>query len=183
MNTASTWRRIFAYGIDSTILAFCLLPFWIQVWVSTMLDESITIDWQWLAGALLLQLFYKWSFLYLLGGTMGKLIMGLRVVPSDQSETELGLFQSFLRVATDGLSFFFGVAPRALLLLRLDRTHISDWVAETRVVQLAPQTQLMRRHWMLALFVIWIAFFSQFQNIYRTFQDLEFEDGQIVVVR
>jgi hypothetical protein len=87
--------------------------------------------------------------------------------------------QSFLRVLADGLSLFFGLAPRALALLRLDRTHVSDWVAETRVVQLAPQTMLMRRHWAVALIVVWISFFSQFSRVYQSLQSVDFEDGRI----
>jgi uncharacterized RDD family membrane protein YckC len=178
MNTASTWRRVLAYGIDSIIMGLCFLPFWMQVWGSMLLDHEVSVGWQWLGVVLLLQLFYKWLFLYFLGGTLGKLFLGLRVV-SRTGDENLGLMQSFLRVLADGLSLFFGLAPRALALLRLDRTHVSDWVAETRVVQLAPQTMLMRRHWAVALIVVWISFFSQFSRVYQSLQSVDFEDGRI----
>jgi len=180
MNTSSTWRRVIAYWIDSFITGLCLLPFWIQVWGGMFFDQKVAVDWQWLAVGLLLSLFYKWSFLYFLGATVGKLMMGLRVVSTSGTGEELGLFQSFLRVLADGLSFFFGLAPRALALLRLDRTHVSDWVAETRVVQIVPQTALISRRWVAALIIIWISFFSQFSNLYQTLRVIEFEAGQII---
>jgi len=180
MNTASTWRRVLAYGIDSIIMGICFLPFWLQVWGSMLFDHEISVGWQWLGVVLLLQLFYKWLFLYFLGGTIGKLMLGLRVV-NRTGEEGLGLMQSFLRVFADSLSIFFGLAPRALALLRLDRTHVSDWVAETRVVQLSPQRVLMRRHWLAALVVIWISFFSQFSRVYHGLQAVDFEGGRIVL--
>lgn len=181
MNTASTWRRLAAYWMDSMVLGLCLLPFWFQVWGALVWGSEIAVSWRWLVAGVLLQLFYKWTFLYFMGGTLGKLIMGLRVVPRWDSQADLGLFQSLLRVLTDALSIFFGMAPRALALLRLDRTHISDWVAETRVVQLDPQKQIMRRHWAVALLVIWVSFFGQFSDLYRRLQHIEFEGGQIVL--
>lgn len=162
------------------VLAIAWLPVWIQVWASSAYEGRVAIEWRWLIAGLLLQLFYKWMFLYFVGATPGKLVMGLRVVPADAPESELGLLQSFLRVFADGLSLFFGLAPRALALVRLDRTHVSDWVAETRVVQLAPQPLLMKRHWVFAIAVLLISFFSQFSNLYQQMRWAQFEDGQIV---
>jgi uncharacterized RDD family membrane protein YckC len=180
MFTASTWRRLVAYWLDSMVLAFCWLPVFIQVWGSMAYEGRVAFEWRWLLVGVLLQLFYKWTFLYFLGGTIGKLIMGLRVVPAVDQQASLGLFQSFLRVFADALSIFFGHAPRALALLRLDRTHISDWVAETRVMQLAPQPLLMRRHLLLAMFVILVSFFSQFASIYQNFRLAHIEGPQII---
>jgi uncharacterized RDD family membrane protein YckC len=162
------------------VSGLCLLPFWIQLWGGMLFEDKVQVEWRWLIVALLLNLFYKWSFLYFLGATLGKLVMGLRVVPSSGQSEDLGLFQSFLRVFTDGLSFFFGLAPRALALLRLDRTHVSDWVAETRVVQLGPQRALISRHWVTALFVIVVSFSSQFSNLYQSLRYIEFANGQII---
>jgi uncharacterized RDD family membrane protein YckC len=180
MFTASTWRRLAAYWIDSMILAICWLPVTIQVLGSATFEGRVAFEWRWLIVGVLLQLFYKWAFLYLMGGTIGKLIMGLRVVPAHDFQTSLGLLQSFLRVFADGLSLFFGHAPRALALLRLDRTHISDWVAETRVMQFAPQPLFMKRHWVIAAFVILISFFSQFAGLYQNFRWAQIEGSQII---
>jgi uncharacterized RDD family membrane protein YckC len=181
MSTASTWRRLMAFWIDSFIAGICLLPVWLQLWGSTLIDENISVEWRWLAAGILLQLFYKWLFLYFLGGTLGKLLMGLRVVPNEHPENPLGLFQSLLRVLSDALAFFFGLAPRALALIRLDRTHVSDWVAETRVVQLVPQTQLIRRHWLLALVVMVLSFGNQFSQLYHTLRNVHFAQGLFFV--
>jgi uncharacterized RDD family membrane protein YckC len=128
----------------------------------------------------LLRLFYKWMFLFFLGATFGKWLFGLRVVPALHPSASLGLMQSLLRVLTDDLSFFFGQALRALALVRLDRTHVSDWVAETRVVQFSKPGRSLRRHWILALLVMVFSFWSQFQSVYRLFLIMDIKAGEVV---
>jgi uncharacterized RDD family membrane protein YckC len=174
------YRRIAAFLIDSLIVLLCFAPVWIQMLGSYLREGALIVPLSWLGMSLLLQLFYKWLFLYFLGGTLGKLMMGLRVVPSAHPDQDLGLFQSLLRVLTDALSFFFGQALRALALVRLDRTHVSDWVAETRVVQLAPRSHPPTRHWVLALIVILISFSNQFHRAYQLVQNSELVDGEII---
>ncbi len=181
METAQTWRRVLAFWMDSIVAALCFLPVWIQIFSSYLELGVLSVSLSWVLIGLLLQLFYKWLFLYFLGGTLGKLMMGLRVVPKDQLEGSLGLFQSFLRVLTDSLSFFFGQALRSLALIRFDRTHVSDWVAETRVVQYAPRKRPPTRHWILVLIVFIFSFLSQFQTAYQLVQRSTFENGMIVV--
>lgn len=180
METSSLYRRVSAYLVDSFILAMCFLPVWIQLIGSYLNDGVWAVSISWLLVGFLFQLFYKWLFLYFLGGTIGKLLFGLRVVPAAHPENSLGLFQSLLRVLTDSLSIFFGQALRAAALIRLDRTHVSDWVAETRVMQFEPLRSPPTRHWILAILVVVITFCAQFQKIYQTFQSAEIADGEIV---
>jgi len=181
--TGRIWRRLIAYGLDSFIAGLCFLPVWIQIVGSALQDQQVRIDWTWVALGILLQLFYKWLFLYFLGGTLGKLLLGLRVVSRNQPEKGLGLLQSLLRVLTDSLSFFFGNALRALALMRLDRTHVSDWVAETRVVQFSKPSSPTKRHIFLALVIMMVSFSNQFQAIYQIAQGLRFEAGQFIFER
>ncbi|MEZ0392283.1 MAG: RDD family protein [Pseudobdellovibrionaceae bacterium] len=180
MYTARTGRRLMAFGVDSMIQGLCFLPLWIHVVASVLDEQLLIVDFRWLALCLLLILFYKWMFLYFLGGTLGKLIFGLRVVPRHHPGEGLGLVQSFLRVLTDSLSLFFGHSLRALALLRLDRTHVSDWVAETRVVQWTQPKDILRRHWILASAIIFFSFTHQFSSLYRSVQNATLTKGQVI---
>lgn len=93
---------------------------------------------------------YRVAFYFYLGATPGKLLGGLRLVPRDWiPKTDdfggLSFSQCLVHVFADDLSFFFAFAPSALLFFRLDRTHLSDWISETRVVSLEPQIFVPRR--------------------------------------
>lgn len=180
METANTFRRVLAFLIDSFISGLCFLPVWIQLLGAYFTTGVLKVSVPWLLVGLLLQLFYNWMFLYFLGGTVGKLIFGLRVVPSADPSRDLGLFQSFLRVVTDALSLFFGQALRALALVRLDRTHVSDWVAETRVMQFKHRRSPPIRHWILAGLIVVFSFLNQFERIYLTVQNAHWERGEII---
>lgn len=181
METASTERRLLAFSIDSFFHFLCFLPVWIQTMGSYLKTQVLALDVNWLLIGLLFVLFYKWLFLYFLGGTVGKLIAGLRVVPAFDPSQSLGLMQSLLRVLTDSLSIFFGHALRALAFFRLDRTHVADWVAETRVMQFKPRKSYTVRRWIVALVVMFFSGTAQFQNMYRLVQKAELVDGKIVL--
>lgn len=181
MYTARTGRRLLAFWIDSFFLGLCFVPIWIQLVGAYIRDQEMSVSWNWIVMGYLLRLLYKWMFLYFLGATVGKWLLGLRVVPRAHPADGLGLFQIFLRVLTDDLAFFFGQSLRALALLRLDRTHVSDWVAETRVVQFSKPQNSIKRHWILALVIIFFSFISQFQSVYELFQRLEWRAGQVII--
>jgi uncharacterized RDD family membrane protein YckC len=183
MQVPSLFRRIVAFGIDSWIAGLFFLPVWIQLMGSLIRVGQMEVEIQWLLVCYGMQFLYSWFFLYFLGGTLGKLMMGLRVVPARDPQVELGLFQSFLRVLTDQLSLFFGQALRALALVRLDRTHVSDWVAETRVVQLKPVNFKPRRHVLLALFIGVMSLTSQFREVDRIIQRVEFSEGRVIFLQ
>lgn len=178
--TGRIGRRLIAYSLDSVVVGLCFLPVWIQLLGSYFQNQALTVNPVWILLSVLLQLFYKWLFLYFLGGTLGKLLLGLRVVPIHEPEKGLGLMQSFLRVLTDSLSLFFGHSLRAVALLRLDRTHVSDWVAETRVVQFSHPRSPTKRHWILAIGIMVFSFINQFQSLYHLVQRVQFVEGQVV---
>lgn len=181
MAPAHTLRRFAAFALDSFVISFCYVPVWLQLWASYMEEGVPSVEIGWVGASLLLQLFYKWLFLYFMQGTPGKLLMGLRVISRSNPEAGLGLFQSFLRVLTDSLSLFFGQSLRALALIRLDRTHVSDWVAETQVVQLKPRNYPPRRHWVVAILVVVVSFLSQFRQIYSLVQNTQLSGGHVIL--
>lgn len=182
MHTPGMLRRILAFVIDSWIAGLFFAPVWIQLLASMLQFGQLEVDLSWVLICFLMQFAYSWLFLYFLGGTLGKLLLGLRVVPRSSPTDPLGLFQSFLRVLTDQLSLFFGQSLRALALIRLDRTHVSDWVAETRVIQLKPSGFHARRHVILALLVALVSLVTQFQEAYRLVQSVELTEGRFVLL-
>lgn len=171
---AKNWRRIWAYFFDSIVMSACAFLLWLEsaMFAKSLEDPTLAgYSLYAIAAVFIFYFFYHWLFLYFLAATPGKLLMGLRVVPKNKSaEQGLGLLQSFLRVLADQLSWFFGHGLRMLVLMRLDRTHVSDWVAETQVVQIAPRRDPVRRHVFWAL-VLCLGLSSwSFMKIYGQFQ-------------
>ena len=128
----SLGRRIFAFFLDQMLAAVFFAPLWLVKIRAMMKDEDLVLPWRWLVGCVLIQFVYRWMFLYYVGGTPGKLLLGLRVVTYPECK-ELSPLQSFIRVLTDSLSVFLGYGPRALALIRFDQRQLSDVVAETWV--------------------------------------------------
>lgn len=141
------------------------------------------MPWSWLVVCFFLQFCYRLFFLQLVGGTPGKLLLGLRVVPRGNPAKALDWGQSFLRVMADHLSFFFGPGLFMLALLRFDRTHVSDWVAETRVVQLLPRLSPPRRHVFWGLFLCLYFSVTGFMSVYRLVQMSEISPSSVKIYR
>ena len=139
--TANTWKRLGAYLVDHCIIGLFFLPVTLQSWQSYLGWGYIQVQWKWVLICFALQFSYRWLFLKLLGATLGHLLFGLRLV-SLHGNGSLTWLQSLLRILVDHLSFFFGEALKVLIFLRFDRTHLSDWVAETRLVQFQLPTLL-----------------------------------------
>lgn len=126
-------RRFYALYIDEGLRLVFFLPF-----LPLMLgdrEKGLAA----LALAIVTSLAFRVCCLYFLGGSVGKLVCGLRVVDRGTGGP-LEPIQAMLRVLADELSLFFAFAPRALVYFRWDRTHLSDWCAETRVVSLKEQS-------------------------------------------
>lgn len=180
VETAATEKRIVAFVIDRAIEAVLYLPVWIQLGISYLTQGEYSVGWRLVLACALMHLLYDWMFLYFLGGTVGKLLFGLRVVPRFEPHNTLTLWQSLLRPLTDRLSIFVGQALRALAFLRFDRTHVSDWVAETWVVQRLPRRRRPVRRFVLALLIILISLSSSFLQFYRLVHSARMEDGRII---
>ena len=168
-HTASTWKRAFAYWIDSLISGIFLAPMWVP-FIKGMIyqDEVVFVSWSLIALCLGFRLVWDMACLYSLTATPGKLILGLKVI--SVSGAPLSNLQCVLRVLADQFSFFFGIAPRAVAFLRLDRRHVSDWIAETKVVQSQPRETPPQRRVVLAVFLIFFAVFGRMAEVYRLFQ-------------
>lgn len=170
----STLRRWLAVWIDRGVLGVLFLPVWIQLIVNFFRFHTWMVSWKWLGLCFIMQFLYRYLFLYYFGGTLGKLLLGLRVVSSENPDVALTKFQCFLRVFMEHFSLFFGNALYSTAFFRFDRTHLVDWVCETRVVQRRLRIWPARKHWILGLFLVIYISLSSWMQIYQGINHLDF---------
>ncbi len=180
--TAEGWRRVFAWVIDSSLSSLFYLPIWVQLGFLLGPTTQHTLSLSLLLLCFALQFCFRWMVLYFLAASPGKLLFGLRVVNAHEPESPLGLTQSFLRVLADHLSLFFGDALRILAWFRFDRTHVSDWVAETRVVQDWPRKRIPRRRILVASLGFIFLLQSGWSQAYFLFRRIDYKNGVLVVL-
>ncbi|MFS4459755.1 RDD family protein [Bdellovibrio sp. HCB2-146] len=155
----STWRRLGANFIDQVLSLLMYLPFGGVFFKLFFTEEDVFISIFQLIILFFIPVIYDFIFLVLMQATPGKWMLGLKVVPRENPVQPLEVAQCLLRPLTGRLSFFFGWAIYALAFFRYDRTHLCDWVAETRVVQFQPRPERTRLRWFLGLlFVISYAY-------------------------
>lgn len=135
----STWRRLMAHGIDQGLQLVLYIPFGKSFFLLIFTDESVRISLVELFVLFMIPALYEWVFLTLMQATPGKWMMGLKVVPFSSPLEALSWQHCFLRPLVGRLSFFFSWGIFALAFFRYDRTHLADWMAETRVVQFVPR--------------------------------------------
>lgn len=129
--------RFFAFYLDEGLRWMVLAPFLGMYFFAGLWGQVSVVTSGTLVLVFLSLVCFRVLCLYYAGGSIGKLVWGLRVRHRDGGE--LTLMQSILRVVADELAIFFAFAPRALAFFRWDRTHLSDWIAETRVISLKEQ--------------------------------------------
>jgi uncharacterized RDD family membrane protein YckC len=181
---ARTWKRVAAFLVDGFIIQMIWWPLSIRWSEGAITSGVVEIQFSVIASLVLLTLFYKWLFLYFLGGTIGKLMMGIRVVPFNAPLQSLGLLQSLLRVLVDGFSIFFGGALKASAWFRFDRRHVGDWVAETQVIQFSGSHFIPDRRWMLAILIMIQMSIAQWSLAYHQVSRLSLEwDQKVLQIR
>ncbi|WP_413557190.1 RDD family protein [Bdellovibrio sp. HCB209] len=151
---ASTWKRFIAQGIDQIFLLVCYVPFatlFYQVYTS---DTDIYVSLFQLFMLFMVPALYEAVSLMVAQATPGKWLLGLKVVPNHDPTQPLEYSQCILRPLTSRLTFFFSWAIYALAFFRYDRTHLSDWVAETRVVQFKPRPTRPKIRWIIGTFFV-----------------------------
>jgi uncharacterized RDD family membrane protein YckC len=179
----STYRRVAAHFIDAIIANIFFAPMWVQFSLTYVREGFQFFPWKWVALCGFIYFLYRWLFYKYLGATIGKMIMGLKLVPVANPEGELGWLQSFIRVFADQLSIFFGNGLQALMFLRLDRTHVSDWVAETRVVQKMERQSPAIRRMILGICLCIYLSGSSFVRAYRFIKTAHFTSSGVIFER
>ncbi|UOF02148.1 RDD family protein [Bdellovibrio reynosensis] len=143
----STWKRLIAHFIDQMIRVIFYLPFIKVFYLLIFTDDEVHISFLQLGLFLLIPAIYEMVFLMMMQATPGKWLLGLKVVPFNNPYEKLDWQQCVLRPLVQRLSLFFSLAIYALAFFRYDRTHLADWVAETRVVQFNPRINRPRIRW------------------------------------
>lgn len=150
----STWRRLFAYFIDQGISLLFYLPFAGSVYKLVFTTEEVYLSVVELLVLFLMPAIYEFVFLLLMQRTPGKAVCGLWVVPFSNVSEKLDWRQCVLRPLVGRLSFFFSWSIFALAFFRYDRTHLADWVAETRVVQNSKRESAPKIRWFVGLILV-----------------------------
>lgn len=175
----STWRRLAAHFIDQVLRLFFYLPFAKPFFLLLFSDHEVPLSLAQLIGLFLVPTIYEVLFLVLMQATPGKWIMGLKVVPAHNPFEYLSWQQCVLRPITQLLTFFFSWAIYAMAFFRYDRTHLADWIAETRVVQSTPRfTRASVRPFLGILFVLMNGF-EGLSSARSVLDSIRWEEGMV----
>jgi uncharacterized RDD family membrane protein YckC len=175
----STWRRLGAFLIDQFFSAFMYLPFFGFFSKLIFTDNDVYLSLTQFGIMMLIPAVYEFVFLALMQATPGKWFLGLKVVPRHNPETKLEFGQCLLRPLVGRLSLLFSWAIYALAFFRYDRTHLCDWVAETRVVQFKPRAKRTRVRWVLGVLLILSHGWEGVKTASNTLQQINWVDGQV----
>lgn len=175
----STWRRLTARGTDQLIQLLCYIPFLKTAVLLFFTEGEVSVS-LWQVGLfLLIPVIYEFSFLYLMQATPGKWCFGLKVVPCSDPYKALDWRQALLRPLADRFVLFFSWAVYALAFFRYDRTHLADWVAETRVVQDHPRESRTHRRWVLGSLFFVFFFFDGLTNARILLNGVDLENNRL----
>lgn len=177
----STWSRLFAHGIDQMISLVLYIPFAGLVLKLLLSEEDVFLSLPQLLALFLLPAVYEFVFLVLMQTTPGKWMFGLKVVPFSNPTEPLKWTQCLLRPLVSRLSFFFGWAIFATAFFRYDRTHVSDWVAETRVIQNEPRKSLPKVRWIVGTFFILIYLYEGMISASAVINAIDWSAGRVNV--
>ncbi|MEK2645349.1 RDD family protein [Bdellovibrio sp. BCCA] len=175
----STYRRLVAQAVDSLIRVVFYLPFAKALFALIFTEEEVLISLGHLLLMFLIPAIYEFVFLVLMQATPGKWLMGLKVVPFSNPAQKLHWGQCILRPLTERLSLFFSWAIYAAAFFRYDRTHIADWVAETRVVQFTPRRKRAGLRWFLGSLLIIFYIYDGLHSAKNLIHVIDWENRQV----
>lgn len=150
----STWKRLSAYFIDQVFSLLFYIPFAGFFYRLTFTSDEVYVSVVELLILFLIPAIYEFVFLLWMQRTPGKALCGLWVVPFANTNDELDWRQCVLRPLVGRMSFFFSWSIFALAFFRYDRTHLADWVAETRVVQKVKRAETTKIRWFVGTILI-----------------------------
>ncbi|WP_295905815.1 RDD family protein [uncultured Bdellovibrio sp.] len=175
----STYRRLAAQAVDSLIRVAFYLPFAKALIALIFTEEEVLISLGHLLLMFLIPAVYEFIFLVLMQATPGKWLMGLKVVPFSNPTQKLHWGQCILRPLTERLSLFFSWAIYAAAFFRYDRTHVADWVAETRVVQFVPRRKRAGLRWFLGSLLIIFYIYDGLHSAKNLIHVIDWQNRQV----
>ncbi|MGZ3772195.1 MAG: RDD family protein [Pseudobdellovibrionaceae bacterium] len=175
----STWRRLFAKGLDFLFRSIFYFPFIKYFFLLFFTEEEVTISLASLLVMFLMPAVYEFVFLLFMQATPGKWLFGLKVVPLRNSAGSLDWRQCVLRPLTERLTIFFSLSIYAFAFFRYDRTHIADWVAETRVVQVIPRLKRTKIRWFLGTLFVAVNLVEGVSSAAKMLSAVDWNKGQV----
>ncbi len=177
----STVKRLLAFGVDQFLVLLLYIPF-IKIFTQALLDDGEIYFSLWsLLYLFLAPAFYEFLFLFLWQKTPGKWLFNLKVVPAADGLGQLGFSGSFLRALAGRLSFFFSSAIYAVAFFRYDRTHVKDWLAETRVVQSSPRRKHPKVRWILGSILFLSYLYEGILSSSRIIENIDWKNKHIEI--
>ena len=174
-----TMKRLWARLIDQLLSLIFYIPVVKAFFLLVFTEQEVQISVMTLIVMAFIPAIYEGVWLWILQQTPGKWFLGLKVVDAYNPEKELAWQQCLMRALVGRLDLFFSLAIYALAFFRYDRTHLADWLVETRVVQMAPRVHKAKMRWLVgSIFVV----FYGWQGIEQAtlfLKNAKIESGQV----
>lgn len=171
-----SWKRLLAHVIDQVVGLILVSPVLFFAFSAYWNNEEIVLHWSLVLFYVLVPIVYETMSYFLFQSTIGKWVFNLKLVFRG-SDKALDLGTCLLRVITSRLSWFLSLAPFALIFLRYDRTHIADWIAGTRVIDLAAPYRRTKRYVFMALVLFGLYSWQGLKNAQIFLREMKFENS------
>jgi uncharacterized RDD family membrane protein YckC len=175
----NTTRRLFARLIDQLITLIFYIPIAKAAMLLILTDQEVEISVYLLILMGLIPAIYEGMWLWLMQQTPGKWFLGLKVVSSDDPDRPLDWQQCVMRALVGRLDLFVSLAVYATAFFRYDRTHLADWLAETRVVQEKPRLKPAQCRWILGSLFVLIYSLQGLEQAAHFLKNASVHDGKI----
>lgn len=148
------YRRVGAYVIDSVLVGLAVVVLGVATGVVNMDLDAPALDptlWLW---TLVFEVLYRWSVQAAFGATLGKMVLGLRLVAADGGpagplpiltrEVALGAMLGAAQYVAQSTGFALLPALVQVVLVyvvihRPDRRSLHDLTVQTRVIRVVPR--------------------------------------------
>ncbi|MCY3895051.1 MAG: RDD family protein [Chloroflexi bacterium] len=148
------YRRVGAYVIDSVLVGLAVVVLGVATGVVNMDLDAPALDptlWLW---TLVFEVLYRWSVQAAFGATLGKMVLGLRLVAADGGpagplpiltrEISLGAMLGAAQYVAQSTGFALLPALVQVVLVyvvihRPDRRSLHDLTVQTRVIRVVPR--------------------------------------------
>lgn len=178
---ASSWKRLMARSIDGLVQLILLAPAMAVLLYHYVRYDEMYFSYKWVFFSIVVVCLYRILFYKFMGATVGKLIMGLRLVSVDDFSGDLRWLQVIIRVLAEFLSLFFSWAFYMLMFFRYDRTHLADWLAHTRVVQAQPRLSRPSVRPVFGFLAFLYFLTSGVSGFFQNMQKIRFEKDRVII--
>lgn len=177
----SSALRVWAKAVDDLMITVLLIPAFGFSAFYLFSGEPIWISWPFVIYLLLVPLLYEGLSLWYFGTTFGKWLFFLKVVDARNPGVSLRPGQTFTRALAGRLTLFFSYAVQALALFRYDRTHLADWLGQTRVITTRQRPRQVTIHWIVGSIAFTLCLFSGLAVASAFMKQVSFETMGVLV--